>query len=105
MQSKFNKHVAVGAAFIREAEAAAGQVCCGSPGIRVPVEGRGGWEGAPKRERGDESWMLAFLLFGPAERRWCRPRVHISLSNPYATAASPPTISLMRKEGGFGESY
>lgn len=31
MQSKFNKHVAVGAAFIREADAAAGQVCCGEP--------------------------------------------------------------------------
>ena len=43
-----------------------------------PVEGRGGWEGAPKRERGDESRMLAFLLFRcPAERWWCRPRAHM----------------------------
>ena len=50
----------------------------GSPGIGVPVEGRGGWEGAPKRDRGDESRMLAFLLFRcPVERWWCRPRAHM----------------------------
>lgn len=74
----------------------------GSPGTGAPAEGRGGGR-SPRWERGDESWMLGFLLFQrPAERRWSRPRVHGSLSHPHATAAPPPSRLLVRKEGGLG---